>query len=63
MYSIYERERERDVYNRDHVSCIGMLIVTFLFFQFSLLADRLAQEQQEIQVRKKAQEKVNSILP
>lgn len=28
-------------------------------FQFSLLAEKLAQERQEIQVRKKAQEKVN----
>ena len=31
---------------------------TFMF-QFSLLAETLAQERQEIQVRKKAQEKVN----
>ena len=28
-------------------------------FQFSLLAEKLAQEREEIQVRKKAQEKVN----
>ncbi len=31
-------------------------------FQFSLLAEKLAQEREEIQVRKKAQEKVNSLL-
>lgn len=36
---------------------------TFLIFvhiQFSILAERLALERQEIQVRKKAQEKVSS---
>lgn len=32
---------------------------TLLPFQFSLLAEKLAQEREEIQVRKKAQEKVN----
>lgn len=31
-------------------------------FQFSLLAEKLAQERQDIQVRKKAQEKVNLII-
>lgn len=31
-------------------------------FQFSLLAEKLAQERQEIQFRKKAQEKVEYLL-
>lgn len=31
-------------------------------FQFSLLAEKLAQERQEIQVRKKAQEKVKPVF-
>lgn len=35
---------------------------TLLPFQFSLLAEKLAQEREEIQVRKKAQEKVNILL-
>lgn len=34
-----------------------------LSIQFSMLAERLALERQEIQVRKKAQEKVSNTLP
>ncbi|TWW59495.1 Centrosomal protein of 95 kDa [Takifugu flavidus] len=56
----YAREQRQEQQRRyqDHVTSME----NYYKDQFSILAEKLAQERQEVQVRKKAQEKVNTLV-